>query len=1027
MPSDSSITAYKDQIEILYDLYTYYSEYGHVVIAGDMNASLKNCDNSNPYKSLLLRQFIDNNELCPVNLNTSPFYTFPRNKSTIDYVLLDQTLRGNDVICSVLDESVSDCASDHLNIICTLKGHKIHYESSNRNPNVAVSWHKASAEKLLTYEAFLTSQILSLGTPKLASPMEIETYVNELSNTLIHSGQAVFPQAKFNPHTKPYWSNEVRVAHKQAREKRRNWVIAGKPRGNEYPLYREYKHAKRTFRNVQLKASEEYLNTTYRDIDQAAECDIRLFWKLINARKSKPRTKCSGLTLDNVKYETSASISSAFSKYFEKLFDFDVNAEYDSDFRMSVEQELTNIKSGLAGPSIQTDTIITDSDVREAIKSLKYRKAPGWDNITNEHIIYGGSLLVSTLATIFTVVLSSGYIPTAWKRGVIIPLYKGNNKPRTNPDNYRAITLLPALYKLYEKILSGHILKQITLQKPDFPNKQQHGFQKNLSCLTAALQLQETVAYNLELKSRVYAAFLDTRKAFDTVWHDGLLCKLYHLGIRGCLWRTVWQMYQGIVSAVLVNDTRSEWFPVKQGVRQGGVLSTLLYLIFINDLLVELEQSGYGAKILSLESGCPTLADDLTCLSTSPNALKAQLNIVYQYSQKWRFTINCAKSSVLVFGCKKRNVTHNSKWKLGHSNIPELTDTTHLGILRSSNLSSTERTTAACRKGRSTFYSITNIGARPRGLFPATSVSLYKRVVLPSVLYGCELWSNMRTKDLANLNTFQHFICKRIQGLPTLTRSDMAESMLGVHKIGSEIDYRKLMFAHKLLSLPEHAFPKQIFTRRLYMQHICPHDDSNSFARDIITIGNKYGILSYIQPTLRRTQPMPKKAAWKRIIKRTITTRFDVERVRRMQNDAQFVRFRSMHPSCQIAKIWLLPANTKEFFLADYVARLWVLTPLAQPRICPECESPYFDMVEHALTSCFMTSRIKDTFTNYVTATFGINLATKPDAEFCRTVLGGVDTTNPTNPVYQNHAFTLLCLNYVYTATEDYLKSNIIP
>ena len=108
-----------------------------------------------------------------------------------------------------------------------------------------------------------------------------------------------------------------------------------------------------------------------------------------------------------------------------------------------------------------------------------------------------------------------------------------------------------------------------------------------LSCVSTAFVVQEVIQYNINNGSCTYAAFLDTKRAFDTVWHCALFVKLYELGIKDKFWRIVVEMYHGILSAININTQRSDWFCVLQGVRQGGVLSTFLFLVYLNDLLNE--------------------------------------------------------------------------------------------------------------------------------------------------------------------------------------------------------------------------------------------------------------------------------------------------------------------------------------------------------------------------------------------------------------------------------------------------------
>jgi hypothetical protein len=132
----------------------------------------------------------------------------------------------------------------------------------------------------------------------------------------------------------------------------------------------------------------------------------------------------------------------------------------------------------------------------------------------------------------------------------------------------------------------------------------------------------------------VYVAFLDTQKAFDTVWRHGLMFKLRHLGLTGSLWTLIDDCHSNTFCSVAVNQTNSDWFPVSQGVRQGGVLSTFLYLVFINDLLQELQNKCINTGIYNIKTSNPTLADDISCRSLSPRGLQVLLNTAYSYSTR---------------------------------------------------------------------------------------------------------------------------------------------------------------------------------------------------------------------------------------------------------------------------------------------------------------------------------------------------------------------------------------------------------
>ena len=134
------------------------------------------------------------------------------------------------------------------------------------------------------------------------------------------------------------------------------------------------------------------------------------------------------------------------------------------------------------------------------------------------------------------------HVPCTQKRGVIISLFKGKGHKASYKDHYRGLTLLPVLSKLFETIMANRLISKFN--DIDFPNCMQFGFEKGLSCSDANFVMREAVFHYLESKSKVFACFLDVKKAFDTVWINGLLYKLYwELGVTGKMWLMLRNLY----------------------------------------------------------------------------------------------------------------------------------------------------------------------------------------------------------------------------------------------------------------------------------------------------------------------------------------------------------------------------------------------------------------------------------------------------------------------------------------------------
>ena len=172
--------------------------------------------------------------------------------------------------------------------------------------------------------------------------------------------------------------------------------------------------------------------------------------------------------------------------------------------------------------------------------------------------------------------------------------------------------------------------------------------------------------YNLELSNSVYVAFLDSRKAFDTEWRKDLMYELTQLGVKGKLWQIIDDCHIETHSAIGVNQHQSRFFEVFEGVRQGGVLSGLLYLVFINDLLYDIERSNPNTSIINIISCAPGLADDISCIGNNMATVQrtSMLNVCFNYSRKWQFRFS-AKSCIVRFLLNFRPTPVDYVWKIG--------------------------------------------------------------------------------------------------------------------------------------------------------------------------------------------------------------------------------------------------------------------------------------------------------------------------------------------------------------------------
>ena len=316
------------------------------------------------------------------------------------------------------------------------------------------------------------------------------------------------------------------------------------------------------------------------------------------------------------------------------------------------------------------------------------------------------------LSNLYSAVLKYSYVPLAWKIGITIPIHKGGNKAKTNPDSYRAMSLLPSMYKLFEKAIHENILNASPKGNQKLPSMQQQGYQKQLGSETVTFNLHEAIYSTLEQGDTAYVAFLDTHKAFDTVWHKGMVHKLKLLGIDAQYLNLISNAYHNIQSIVSVNTYQSAPFNIQRGIRQGGVLSSLLYIFFINGLVEELDKSNLGVSICDIKACNPTLVDDLTLVSRSPLHLQLMINILsVDHSKRCKFGFSTSKCSVMIITLNPRSINHNYIWTIETQILKQSKTSTHVGIPITNDMKCHEKVQNACRKGRAALHRLLNLSS----------------------------------------------------------------------------------------------------------------------------------------------------------------------------------------------------------------------------------------------------------------------------------------------------------------------------
>ena len=261
----------------------------------------------------------------------------------------------------------------------------------------------------------------------------------------------------------------------------------------------------------------------------AASTDEKLFWKLLKSQRSS--SQMSSFLVDGKFITDKKQIRETWAGHFEELGAPSENIQFDSDFLTRVTANVQGIftsctvdpSGALSGPLQYEDVARVCSQLKSGVCGVL---------IDYGHVRFAGPDLWILLQDVYQEFFESCMIPKSLKSGIILPLFKGKSAKANNKDNYRGITLFPTLCKIYETILLNR-LDNFAAHKGFF-SEVQFGFQEGVGSTEASFTTLETINHTLERSSKVFSCFVDVQKAFDTVWIDGILCKLFsELGIGG--------------------------------------------------------------------------------------------------------------------------------------------------------------------------------------------------------------------------------------------------------------------------------------------------------------------------------------------------------------------------------------------------------------------------------------------------------------------------------------------------------------
>lgn len=384
------------------------------------------------------------------------------------------------------------------------------------------------------------------------------------------------------------------------------------------------------------------------------------------------------------------------------------------------------------------------------------------------------------------------------------------------PDNYRGIVLLSVFSKIYTSVLNRRITFYVNMY--DKITECQAGFREGYSTVDNAFILNAFVdKYLNKKKGKLYVAFVDFKKAFDSVHREKLWHVLRNAGISGHLYQSIQSIYKSVQSCVRANSSLTNFFGCPIGLKQGCLLSPVLFSIFINELADKL--SGSGIKGLQffpeiIEILMLMFADDIALLSDTIVGLQKQLLVLEEFSDDYKIGVNTDKTKVLVFK-KGGKLSKREKWLYKGTPLEVVNGFQYVGLLFTTQMSLNRMANDLALKGKKVLISVLSSLYRYGNLSKTTFFKIFDVKIAPILFYGSELWGS---KNYDCLERVHRYACKRFLNVSFKVSNSVALGDCGRFPLYIQTQIRVLKYWFKILHLPDHRYVKKAYNMLHYLQ-----------------------------------------------------------------------------------------------------------------------------------------------------------------------------------------------------------------
>lgn len=711
-----------------------------VIVAGDLNSKHINwgCTATNPNGNRLHHLLIDSlpfDLLAPLEPTHFP-HNVEHRPDILDIALLKNvalTLRSIEVL--------HELDSDHRPVLLRLGPHP----SSTPRTRTLVDWDKVQSGLLQT-DPPLLRDIPDTITTTDETDQAIDSFTNYLNTVRSEASREVSAEDIQN---RPL-PREVREL--VTRKNRAIRTYSNHPSAENRQILRDLcKESKQRI--------AEFRENSFRELMGEIAPSHLAYWKL--ARSLKSDTCWTIPPLDRPDHPTPAFEDSEKAECLASSLESQCSPSLLHTDEAHIRWVDSEVDRRSRLPVTSPVLPVSVKEVSDLVRRLRVRKAPGADGVSNRILRLLPETLLLILVGIFNAALTNAHFPAAWKGASVIGIAKPG-KPRTSPASYRPISLLSSLGKLYERILLTRILR-FTAENNVIIDEQ-FGFRSGHSCVQQVHRVTEHVldGFSRFQGLKTGAIFLDVAKAFDKVWHNGLIYKLYLLGMPDRLVLTIRDFLRDRSFRYRLEGTYSDPHPIRAGVPQGSVLSPTLYSLFTNDI------PRHPKVHLGL------FADDTALFTTHckyafiRRYLQEAITDLGRWFNLWRIEVNPEKSTAIVFHPSDCVSTERrvAPIQMFDRPIPWANEVKYLGVTLDRKL--TFRSHIRRVRNRALFV-LGRLGPMINKFSKMSlrnKLTLYKTCVRPIMSYASVAFAHVPMTSLKPLQVIQNRFLRRATGAP---------------------------------------------------------------------------------------------------------------------------------------------------------------------------------------------------------------------------------------------------------------------